>query len=268
MGPANRPDKLFLRILQLTLYIIHCTKMSVDEVTLKKEKKARKKEQKRLAELSAQSTAASTPATSVISTPKETPATSDAEGIANGDEDAEAKKKRKAEKAAKKEAKRLKKRKLESEDAGDADANASVAEESAAPVQEPENVATVAVNSHATNGQEVPKKKRKKDNKVSSSGNVNGEAQKTSKPVSASTLSPAEIESFLTANAVSYEPSTSSATYPPILSFDNVPVSDGIRSGLKTFDKPTIVQSASWGVQLRPESGSRPRDCVAIAATG
>ena len=83
------------------------------------------------------------------------------------------------------------------------------------------------------------------------------------------TLSQAEIDAFMSADdGVTYTPETASSTYPPILQFAHLPVSKGIKDGLKAFAKPTTVQSASWGVQLRGDADARPRDCVSIASTG
>lgn len=250
--------------------------MDAEEQARKQAKKALKKEKKRLAAAAAgqsegetSTTAASTPA---ISSAVE--GNSPSASVENGDEE-----QKKLDKKKKKEEKKFAKKRK----AGDENDN----EESVVA-----STPDIAADQVASNGstEEKPKKKRKKDVKgafgnkqkaetngstpvdaAAPTNNTNGISKKVTSAATSSTipsLSQSEIDTFITESALTYEPSTSSTTYPPILDFNHLPVSKGIKDGLKTFAKPTIVQSASWGVQLRPEAGCRPRDCVAIASTG
>ncbi|KAK9895864.1 DEAD-domain-containing protein [Cystobasidium minutum MCA 4210] len=251
--------------------------MDAEEIARKKEKKALKKEKKRLAALASagESEATTTATTSVATTPAA--ATSDNEAPATST-DADALQKKLEKKKRKEEKKANKKRKAEAD--GDANAASDHASTPAVTDGEASTTTPAAVNGN-TGDEEKPKKKRKKDvkgafgnkkQKTESNGVDGAEASAATATNGTSssipTLSQAEIDTFITESALTYEPSTSSSRYPPILSFDHLPISEGIKNGLKTFAKPTVVQSASWGVQLRPEPGCRPRDCVAIASTG
>ena len=172
---------------------------------------------------------------------------------------------------AKKEKKEKKKRKREVEAAA---ANASTngnEEVSVAP--------TIPAEEPAAVDGEKTKKKRKKNvkgafgNAAKEAANGHAAAASTSSSANNGTatipsISQAEIEAFQSSNALTYDPPTAPSKFAPILAFDQLPVAQGIKDGLKGFAKPTTVQSASWGVQLRTSKTARARDCVSIAATG
>ncbi|BGP18496.1 hypothetical protein JCM10213_001188 [Rhodosporidiobolus nylandii] len=88
----------------------------------------------------------------------------------------------------------------------------------------------------------------------------------TSAPVASTSAAPApssaECEAFLKENNVSYVPETTASDYPPVLSFAQLPLHDGVRKGLAGFTKPTPIQSASFPLMLGG------RDVVGIAETG
>jgi ATP-dependent RNA helicase DBP3 len=218
---------------------------------LKAEKKARKEEKRQ------KKAAAAAAATSVEESTLEPTAATEPEVAAD-----EALK-------AKKEKKEKKKRKREAEAA----ANGNSAEDAAA----------VAENINADEepvAEEKIKKKRKKNVKGAFGNDPskapNGHAASAPAPAtngsskisSIPSIPQSEIDQFQSSNNVSYDPPSAPSEYAPILAFDQLPVAQGIKDGLKSFSKPTTVQSASWGVQLRTSKTARARDCVSIAATG
>lgn len=211
-------------------------------------KKAAKKEKKRL-EAAAAATASETA----------TPATT------SGDEQDLAAAQKKKEKREKKE----KKRKL-------ADLAADVAEDTVATTAE-STPGIVDEGSADTQAKKDKKNKKRKvkgafGNELRAQAAINNAAaniQQDAPVASTSKATTEDIAAFMKENELSYEPSASQQRYPPVLSFDHLSVSNGIKKGLKSFAKPTPVQSASWGVQLPAKAcDERARDCVAIAATG
>ena len=145
------------------------------------------------------------------------------------------------------------------------------------PLDEPASISVpleqVTNGISSTKEPSIKSKKKRKKQPLQGLGEMIDTAEKRETPsLLAATdsvkISHTEIDSFIKENNVSYEPSTSSSSYPPILSFDALPVSPNIKDGLKAFRKPTVVQSASWGVQLSVDEKTRARDCVAIASTG
>lgn len=179
-------------------------------------------------------------------------------------------------KAAKKDKKDKKKRKRESEEAANA---------AAAPATDGDHIeVAVANDEEPAAAQEKTKKKRKKnvkgafgnDLKRAANGQTqssaasalatNGHAETSSNAIPS--ISPKEVEAFQASSGLTYDPPSAPSEFAPILAFDQLPVSQGIKNGLKSFSKPTTVQSASWGVQLRTSKTARARDCVSIAATG
>ena len=176
----------------------------------------------------------------------------------------------------KKEKKKDKKRKRDEADA-EAQATSTPAYEATSEAA-PAPVAAAPAAAAAPEDGVKEKKKRKKSVKGAFGNDAKkAEAAAPALPESSSsassssipTLAQAEIDAFMSADdGVTYTPETASSTYPPILQFAHLPVSKGIKDGLKAFAKPTTVQSASWGVQLRGDADARPRDCVSIASTG
>jgi len=185
---------------------------------------------------------------------------------ADGDE--QSSKKSKKDKKAKKD----KKRKLQAEQEDIEEPSSTSAVDA--------NAQTPAVESaEATSTTEDGSKKKKRKKNVQGAFGNDPKKQKSAAvddspapaataSISSSNLSQAQIDAFVAESDLTYEPSTSSSTYPPVLSFDTLPVAAGIKAGLTGFAKPTIVQSASWGVQLTADKNTRPKDIVSIAATG
>ena len=129
--------------------------------------------------------------------------------------------------------------------------------------------AAIDDTSTRTGDDPATQKRRKKDvPKISKKELSVQDTASLPKATSTSKFSQAETSAFIKENDVTYEPSSASYSFPPILSFEALPVSQGVKNGLKAFQKPTIVQSASWGVQLISDKRTRVRDCVAIASTG
>lgn len=113
------------------------------------------------------------------------------------------------------------------------------------------------------------KKQRKAERKAAkalkeSSGNVLETATntETAAPVAQTTANASEVAAFLEENKITYEPAEAHSDYTPFLTFDQLPIDEGLRKGLSKFSKPTPIQSCSWSILL---SG---KDCVAIAETG
>lgn len=171
---------------------------------------------------------------------------------------------------AKKDKKEKKKRKREAESAANGSSNAEEASLSVANYAEP-----------AADGEEKTKKKRKKNvkgafgnelKKAATGSTTNGHHAESSEITNGSStipsISPKEVADFQASSGLTYDPPSAPSEFAPILSFDQLPVASGIKDGLKSFSKPTTVQSASWGVQLRATKTARARDCVSIAATG
>lgn len=112
-------------------------------------------------------------------------------------------------------------------------------------------------------------KKARKEAKKLAKAALNGQsgsatatdASAIAAPVASASSS--EIEAFLSEHDISYDPpAAATSTYPPVLSFDALSISEGLKQGLKSFSKPTPVQSSAWGVLFRS------KDCIAIAETG
>lgn len=194
----------------------------------------------------------------------------------NGDEPKKSKKDKKA--------KKDKKRKLEAEAEAGNETPAGNSEEpsSASALNTGASSTPAPANNDSTPVEDGSKKKKRKKNVQGAFGNER-KKQKTQEGAAVATttssaaetssaptgsLSQSEIDAFVKESDLTYEPSTSSSTYPPVLSFDALPVAPGIKAGLSSFTKPTIVQSASWGVQLVADANTRPKDIVSIAATG
>lgn len=107
------------------------------------------------------------------------------------------------------------------------------------------------------------KKARKQAKKLAKAAltEQSGSASAIAAPVASA--SSTEIEAFLSEHDISYDPpAAATSTYPPVLSFDALSISEGLKQGLKSFSKPTPVQSSAWGVLFRS------KDCIAIAETG
>ncbi|SCV71671.1 BQ2448_3259 [Microbotryum intermedium] len=154
-------------------------------------------------------------------------------------------------KLSKEERKRIKKEKKrkarEEEDEG-----ATTAEQSEAPAAAP----AVAVEEK---NDEPVKKKSKKNKKTFE---PTPPAAASAEPTSASSSSSSEIDSFLSANRITFEPTNAKDLYPPVLSFAALPLEDGLRKGLSGYTKPTPIQSASFPIMMGG------RDVVGIAETG
>ncbi|KDE04337.1 hypothetical protein MVLG_05217 [Microbotryum lychnidis-dioicae p1A1 Lamole] len=109
---------------------------------------------------------------------------------------------------------------------------------------------------------EEPAKKKSKKNKKSPSEATSSSAAASTGPAAASSSSSSDIDSFLSANRITFEPTNAKDLYPPVLSFAALPLEDGLRKGLSGYAKPTPIQSASFPVMMGG------RDVVGIAETG
>ncbi|GAA5969629.1 hypothetical protein JCM11641_008185 [Rhodosporidiobolus odoratus] len=87
-------------------------------------------------------------------------------------------------------------------------------------------------------------------------------ASTSSSSSSAPAPSSAECGAFLKEHNISYVPESTATDYPPVLSFAQLPLHDGVRKGLSGFAKPTPIQSASFPLMLGG------RDAIGIAETG
>ncbi|SCZ88988.1 BZ3500_MvSof-1268-A1-R1_Chr1-1g00876 [Microbotryum saponariae] len=154
------------------------------------------------------------------------------------------------EKLSKEERKRIKKEKKRKarEEEEEAPANAEQSETSAPVAAAEEPI-------------DEPAKKKSKKNKKSSSEPTLSAAPSTG-PAVASSSSSSDIDSFLSANRITFEPTNAKDLYPPVLSFAALPIEDGLRKGLSGYAKPTPIQSASFPVMMGG------RDVVGIAETG
>ncbi|GAA6014990.1 hypothetical protein JCM10207_008695 [Rhodosporidiobolus poonsookiae] len=110
-----------------------------------------------------------------------------------------------------------------------------------------------------------PKKKSKK-----SKGEVESSAtpstSSTPAPIASTSSAPApssaDCAAFLKENNITYVPESTATDLPPVLSFAQLPLHDGVRKGLSGFAKPTPIQSASFPLMLAG------RDVIGIAETG
>ncbi|GAA5889401.1 hypothetical protein JCM6882_000732 [Rhodosporidiobolus microsporus] len=115
--------------------------------------------------------------------------------------------------------------------------------------------------------EDKPSKKSKKEKKAAQA--VAADTPSTSStpaPVASTSAAPApssaECAAFLEENNISYIPESTASDYPPVLSFAQLPLADGVRKGLSGFTKPTPIQSASFPLMLGG------RDVIGIAETG
>ncbi|GAA5859522.1 hypothetical protein JCM8547_006861 [Rhodosporidiobolus lusitaniae] len=140
--------------------------------------------------------------------------------------------------------------------------------------QREEEGGAAAEAAEAAEGDAKPLKKSKKDKKEAAAAAApsadNPSTSSTPAPVvstsSSSSATPApssaECSKFLTDNNISYTPEETATQYPPILSFPQLPLHDGVRKGLSGFSKPTPIQSASFPLMLGG------RDVIGVAETG
>ncbi|GAA6031605.1 hypothetical protein JCM8097_006545 [Rhodosporidiobolus ruineniae] len=114
-------------------------------------------------------------------------------------------------------------------------------------------------------GEEKASKKSKKDKAASS---TTPSTSSTPAPVASTSTaaapaaSSADCAAFLKENNITYVPESTASDYPPVLSFAQLPLNDGVRKGLSGFAKPTPIQSASFPLMLGG------RDVIGIAETG
>lgn len=84
-----------------------------------------------------------------------------------------------------------------------------------------------------------------------------------SKPTSSiPTSSSEDLQTFISSNKITYEPTGIFQEFPPILKFDQVKVTNPLEKAFLKFEKPSPIQSAVWPVLMAK------RDVVGIAETG
>jgi len=76
------------------------------------------------------------------------------------------------------------------------------------------------------------------------------------------TISPSEVQAYLTKHNVSVQPPPETPDLFPITSFDALPIPDLLRSAFSSFHEPTPVQACAWPPALAG------KDVVGIAETG
>lgn len=86
--------------------------------------------------------------------------------------------------------------------------------------------------------------------------------KKEAKLIKAGKATPALISAFLEENNISFEPETAKDEFTTVLHFNELGLEEGIKQGLKNFEKPTPIQSASFPIMFGG------RDVIGIAETG
>ncbi|GAA96291.1 uncharacterized protein L969DRAFT_91738 [Mixia osmundae IAM 14324] len=125
-------------------------------------------------------------------------------------------------------------------------------------------IASIDDSEKAAKAQRKLEKKQRKAAKAAAASAASSAASASEPSAPIASTSTAEQAAFLTEHSISHEPDSAATEYPPVLSFDALPLTSNLHASLATFDfkSPTPIQSASWGVLFKA------KDCVAIAETG